>query len=246
MALILREMSTTYGRSPGGYIWAVLEPALGIALLTAIFSLGFKSPPIGINFPIFYATGMVPFLMFSSLSGSIATSLLFSKRLLAYPSVTFVDAIIGRLIVNGLTQLMVAYFILFGILMMFETRTVPDLLVIFQTFFLTIVLSLGVGTMNCFLFTMVPVWQRAWSVITRPLFILSCVLFLFETVPQPYRDILWYNPLVHVVGRMRSAFYPSYDAAYVSYTYVYSVALISLAVGLVFLSRYHRDMLNDG
>ena len=27
-ALIMREMQTTYGRSPGGYLWAVLEPVL--------------------------------------------------------------------------------------------------------------------------------------------------------------------------------------------------------------------------
>ncbi|MDJ0823602.1 MAG: sugar ABC transporter permease, partial [Paracoccaceae bacterium] len=26
MALMLREMSTSFGRSPGGYLWAILEP----------------------------------------------------------------------------------------------------------------------------------------------------------------------------------------------------------------------------
>ena len=35
-ALVLREMSTTNGRSPGGYLWAILEPAAGIALLTIV------------------------------------------------------------------------------------------------------------------------------------------------------------------------------------------------------------------
>ena len=53
LALILREMSSTHGKSPGGYLWMVLEPALGIALLSAIFSLGFRSPRLGTNFPIF-------------------------------------------------------------------------------------------------------------------------------------------------------------------------------------------------
>jgi ABC-type polysaccharide/polyol phosphate export systems, permease component len=52
MALILREIATTYGRSPGGYVWAVLEPAAGIALLTLIFSAGFRSPPLGTVFSL--------------------------------------------------------------------------------------------------------------------------------------------------------------------------------------------------
>jgi capsular polysaccharide transport system permease protein len=30
VALIMREMATSYGRSPGGYIWAIAEPVAGI------------------------------------------------------------------------------------------------------------------------------------------------------------------------------------------------------------------------
>jgi len=120
-ALVMREMATTNGRSPGGYIWAVLEPAAGIALLSAIFALGFRNPAIGTNFAIFYATGLVPFLLFMDLSGKIALSLLFSKPLLSYPAVTFIDAILGRFIVNLLTQIMVSYVVFVGILLMFET-----------------------------------------------------------------------------------------------------------------------------
>jgi hypothetical protein len=43
-ALILREMATTYGRSPGGYLWAVLEPVAGVALLSLVFSLALRNP----------------------------------------------------------------------------------------------------------------------------------------------------------------------------------------------------------
>jgi len=245
LALVLREMSTTYGRSPGGYVWAILEPALGIALLTAVFSLGFRSPSIGTNFPIFYATGMVPFLMYTDVASKISSSLMFSRRLLEYPSVTYIDAMIARLIVNGLTQLMVSYIVFVGILMLFETQTVPDLPVIFVAFSMVFVLAMGVGVMNCFLFTMFPVWQRSWAVMTRPLFIISCIFFLFETIPQPYRDVLWYNPLVHIIGMMRRGFYPGYDAPYVSVLYVFGVGLGLIMVGLLFLNRYHRDLLND-
>ncbi len=246
MALVLREMATTHGKSPGGYLWAVLEPVAAITLMTMIFSVGFRSPSIGINFPIFYATGMLPFSIFMDISAKIAASLMFSKALLAYPKVTFVDAIFGRLIVSLMTQLLVSYIVFVGILLIFETRTAPDLPVIATAYAMVTVLGLGVGTINCFLMTTFPVWQRVWSVMTRPLFIISCIFFVFDTIPQPYRDYLWFNPLVHVVGMMRHGFYPSYDAPYVSVTYVFAVGLGLMVIGLVFLRHYHRDLLNNG
>ncbi|MEP3674742.1 ABC transporter permease [Sulfitobacter sp.] len=246
LALVLREMVTTYGRSPGGYLWAVLEPVAGIALLTIIFSAGFRSPALGISFPLFYASGMLPFLMYSDLSGKVSLSILFSKPLLAYPAVTYLDAILARFFVNLLTQLLVAYLVLFGILTFFDTKIVPDYPTVVLGFFMAACLALGVGTFNCYLFLRFPVWQRTWSILMRPLFIISCIFFLFDTIPQPYRDILWYNPIVHVVGLMRRGFYANYDAPYVSLIYVFGISMLCFLAGLTLLYRGHRRLVNDG
>lgn len=244
VALMLREMSTTNGRSPGGYLWAVLEPVAGIALLSLVFSVAFRTPALGISFPMFYATGMLPFLMFMAINNTVAQSLKFSRPLLAYPTVTFVDALIARFLLNAMTQLMVAYIVLAGIALLFETRTTPNYTVIVQAFALTALLGAGLGTLNAFLFGRYPILQQAWSIIMRPMFIMSCIFFLFETIPQPYRDWLWWNPIVHLVGMMRHGFYGTYDATYVSVSYLMVVSLATLALGLVFLRRYHRDLLN--
>jgi len=245
-ALVLREMVTTYGRSPGGYLWAVLEPVAGIGLLTLIFSAGFRSPALGTSFPLFYATGMLPFLMYSDLSSKVAMSILFSKPLLAYPAVTYLDAILARFIVNLLTQLLVAYIVLIGIMTFFDTQIVPDYPAIVMAFASAAFLGLGIGTINCYLFIKIPLWQRAWSILMRPMFIVSCIFFLFETVPLPYRDVLWYNPLVHVIGKMRTGFYANYDAPYVSLMYVFGISMLCMLSGLVLLYRGHRALVNDG
>lgn len=245
-ALVLREMVTTYGRSPGGYVWAVLEPVAGIALLTLIFSAGFRSPALGTSFPLFYATGMLPFLMFTDVSGKISLAILFSKPLLAYPAVTYMDAILARFVVNMLTQLLVSYVLLGGIMLFFDTQIVPDYPTIVLGFAMAAMLALGIGTLNCYLFVRVPLWQRAWSILMRPMFIISCIFFIFDTIPQPYRDILWYNPLVHIVGLMRRGFYANYDAAYVSLMYLTGVSMVCFLAGIVLLYRGHRVLVNDG
>jgi capsular polysaccharide transport system permease protein len=243
MALILREMASTYGRSPGGYAWIILEPTLGIALMSMLYSLGFKNPALGTNFAIFFATGILPFTMFNDVSNKTAQSINYSRSLLAYPRVTFMDAIVARLVLTVLTQLLVGCIILTFIRLTWETRTVLQIDRAILSYAMAIAMGLGLGLLNCFLMTMFPLWQRAWGIMTRPLFLLSGTLLLYENMPEIAQDILWWNPLMHVTGEMRAAFYLQYEAKYVTPVFVFAVAGVLALVGLIFLRRYHRDML---
>jgi capsular polysaccharide transport system permease protein len=236
-------MSATYGRSPGGYIWAILEPALGVAIMAAIFSVGFRSPPLGTNFPIFYATGLLPFFLYVNVSTAVAQAINQSRQLLNYPRVTFIDAILARFFLATLTQLLVGYLILTGILMIFDTQTVLNLPLILLAYSMAAALALGVGLMNSVLMTRWAIWHTVWSVINRPLVIISNIIFLVDEIPEPYRSWLMWNPIVHIAGLMRRAFYYSYEATYVDVTYVFLVSLILATFGLLFLRRYYRDFL---
>lgn len=245
VALVFREMATTYGRSAAGYIWAVAEPVAGIILLTAIFSLAFESPPLGTSFPLFYASGYLPFTMYLDISNKVANSIRFSKPLLFYPGVTYFDAILARFILNGLTQVMVTLIVVPAIILLFRVKVIIDIPALALGLLMAAVLALGVGTLNCFLITAVPSWERIWAILNRPLFIISAIFFVFESVPNPYRDWLWFNPLVHVIGQVRKGVFPTYDADYVSYIYLFGVSGAALFFGLLLLGRFHRDLINS-
>lgn len=245
-ALILREMATTYGRKPGGYIWTILEPIAGIFIITTMFVLaGLRYPSLGTNFAIFYATGLLPFFVFTHVSQKIAGSLRYSSRLLAYPRVTVLDALLARFLLNLLTQLLVAYLVIGGILLTQDTGTQLVLSSIVLGFAMAAALALGLGTLNCFLISMFPMWATVWALITRPLVFVSGVMILVEELPWEWRDYLLWNPLVHVVSEVRSGFYHGYDPTYVSPAYVFGVALVAGVVGLLFLWRFHRDILEQ-
>ncbi|MEL6419311.1 MAG: ABC transporter permease, partial [Pseudomonadota bacterium] len=97
--------------------------------------------------------------------------------------------------------------------------------------------------LNCALIGLISVWENVWGIINRPLFLVSGVIFLYDDMPPLAQDILWYNPLIHIIGLMRSGFYPTYEATYFSAAYVVSVSLLCLFMGVVLLRRYHRDIL---
>ena len=77
--MMLREMVTTYGRSPGGYLWAVLEPVAAIGLLSLVFSLAFRAPSLGGNFPLFYASAYLPYMLFIDINNKLAAAIRFSR-----------------------------------------------------------------------------------------------------------------------------------------------------------------------
>lgn len=245
VALMLREMATTYGRSPGGYLWAVLEPVGGIAVLSLAFSVFLERPALGTNFPLFYATAFLPFTLYSVLAQKVALSIVFSKPLLAYPAVTFADAILARFALNALTQIVVFALVILGIHAIFGLRAALDWPAILLGLSMAAALGLGVGTLNCYLRAVFPLWDTIWSIANRPLFLVSGIFFLFEGLPAQMRALLWFNPLIHITGAMRAGFYPSYRPDYISPTLVFGISLVTLAAGLLALRHSHRAILND-
>lgn len=245
-ALILREMATRYGRSPGGYVWAILEPLGAIIVLSVGFSLVLRSPSLGNNFVLFYATGYLPFNVYSAVSNNGARALMFSRPLLQYPSVVWLDAVLARTALAALTIVMVSAILLTGIIAYYDLPVRVDLEPVILAMALATLLALGVGMMNCVITGLLPAWEQIWTIVSRPLFLASAVIYVYEDLPPMAQDILWYNPVIHLTGLMRTGFYENYTPGYISLTYVALVSMGLIAFGMLFLQRYHKDIINAG
>ena len=232
-ALMLREMATRYGRSRLGYVWAVLEPVGFIALLSLVFAQIAHAPPVGRSFPLFYATGYVAFHWFHDISSVVGRSVHVNRPLLAFPAVTPLDTVIARFVLQSLTGLAVAIVIFAAILAVTPDQVRPSPVPLLMAFATAAGLGLSVGLFNVWAFALSRTWELAWGLISRPLFLISCVFFSYWSLPLHIRDALWWNPLVHVAGSMRAGFYPGYEATHVSPSYVLAVAAGLALVGLM-------------
>ena len=241
-ALIVREMGIKFGRSAGGYAWAIAEPLGGILLLSVAFSLALRSPPLGSSFILFYATGMIPFSMYGAMWKGVSKAISSNKGLLNYPVVSVTDALIAKATLDFMTVLLVGLLLFSGIILTLDLHVNLDLGAIALAFRLASSLGLGVGAMNCVLFGFFPTWKNVWAVLNRPLFILSGVLFLFEEAPPAFQKVLWWNPLFHVIGTMRDGFYGAYHPQYISLPYVFGLSLALLVTG-GWLMRRHAAFL---
>ena len=230
-ALIVREMTTRYGNKFGGYMWAVLDPVLTIAILTTVFSTIAHVPPLGRSFTLFFATGYAVFYMYRSTSDQVSNAVEANRALLNYPVVSPLDAVVSRITLQILT-LYVVNVLLFGVLYFVVPFEKLDIGSILLASIISIALGAGVGTSNIVWFHLSSTYQQIWGIINRPAFIVSGVFFLPETIPHPFREVLLWNPLVHIIGLFRKGFYPTYRAEYVDLPYITGLAIFSITFGV--------------
>lgn len=243
-ALMLREMGSTYGRQPGGYLWAVLQPVGSIAMMAAAFSLITHRPALGSSFILFYATGYLPFDLFGKIADRVGGAIRSARALLAYPRVSWIDTILARLFLALLTQAVIFLLVIGAILALVPSRSQPAAGPILESFGLAATIGLAIGLLNCLISGHFPLWDRIWAILRTPLIFGSGVLFLYDSMPRFVQGILWWNPLTHAIARMRAGFYPSYRADFVSLTYGFGVALALIALCLPLLRQGYRAALD--
>lgn len=244
-ALMLREMGSTYGRNPGGYLWAFIEPLAAIAVMALAFSVFLRSPPIGTSFILFFATGFLPYGLYMTIAQCTQSALRYSRQLLAYPRVTWLDAVLARFLLNGLTEVAVIVTVWVGILVFADTHATIRVWPLVNALTLAMLGGLGIGLVNALLMGLFPIWGVFWGIISRPLFFASGIFFLYESLPPGLQAVLWFNPLFHVTALARSGFYGSYDAAFVSLPYCYGIALALIAVGLICMRAWYKVVLEQ-
>ena len=243
-ALVVREMGVKFGRSSGGYFWAIAQPLGGILLLSIAFSLALRTPPIGTSFLLFYATGIIPFTMYAAMAGGVAGAIGTNKGLLNYPVVSVLDAIFAKFVLNFMTVTLVGVLLFWGIITFQGLHVTLDPAMLVLGTVMASAIGLGVGALNCVLFGFFPTWKNVWGVLTRPLFIVSGIFFTFESAPKAFQEVLWFNPITHAIAVMRSGIFAVYDPQFVSLPYVFGIAG-GLFVAGAWLARRHAGYLID-
>lgn len=241
-ALLMREMSARYGRTSGGYFWAVAEPVGMIMVTSLAFSILARVPEIGQSFTMFFATGYLSFNFYRITSQQMSMAVRANYSLLQYPNVTPYDALIARLALQTLTNLFVAFIILGGTIWWTNEPVQLNFPLMAGAVGAATLMATGAGFMNAVLFHVFPTYEQLFNIANRPLFLISGIFFTPESMPTQIRDLLAWNPLVHVISAFREAIYPVYHATLSSLGYPFAVGLVTLFFGMILLKRYDERL----
>lgn len=232
-ALFLRELKTRFGAYRLGLVWAVLEPAAFVALLSFIRAINGSTETAGLPTPIFFALGYIPFQLFSKLVTQSANAVNANRGLFSYRQVKPFDALIARALLEVLISLAVlAMFFIVLAWMGFDVR-IDNPLRFISIYLLITFMGLGLGIIVCVGVVHMKELDKIVPMLLRPLFFISGLFFSVSMIPQQHHDLLLWNPLLHAIELMREACYDKFHSSDVSTGFVFMVALSAMTIGMM-------------
>ena len=231
-ALILRETRSRFGRSQLGYLWAIAEPLCYIISLSLLFDAISRHSPFGSSVALFFATGLLPYQLYSRIASALVTAFDANEALLTYPIVKPVDTLVARALLELATAALVMI-LLFGGLVLLAGAPEPESLHVMVLAILGLALfGFGIGTINAVIAKLFVSWRQVYDVISRPLMLVCGVFFTLDTLPAGARDIISYIPVTHGIELFRSGYYSGYRSTVVSISYLFVSGLVLCLIGL--------------
>ena len=152
--------------------------------------------------------------------------------MLAYPIVGMLDVVLGRAVLEILGAIWMVAAVL-AVLSMLGSDVIPaDPVQAFIAFTATILLSIGIGLIASLLAMLFETFVTIWALILVLFYIGSGSFFVISFLPQIAISILEWNPVLHCTEWMRRAYYPGYPEQVLDKTYVLSVTIGALVLGL--------------
>jgi len=243
-ALVLREMLTRFGARRMGAFWMVFEPILHVVIVMFIFTTIRGREVPGMDFPLYLATGMIPFFMMRNIALRLMDAISANQALFAYQQIKPLDTLIARTIVEFSLYACV-YVLVVGALGLWAGYDISmhDPLAWFAALATGVVFSAGLGLIFC-------VWARAFPnaktfirVLFLPVYLISGVIFPIWKLPEAYMPWLLWNPYLHVIDNLRSSIFVAYPETYgISFSYPAKAALVVLCLGLAMYRLRRHDL----
>ncbi|WP_426959659.1 ABC transporter permease [Muricoccus radiodurans] len=232
-ALMLREARTFFTHSKLGYTWALFEPLTHVfVLMIAISFLGGDHPPvIGDSLPVFYMTGVLPYLFLCHLTEKGMDLARSQRVVLTLPTVNLADVIAASLLLRAATDAVVLI-VSVGVFIAIGMAELPrDALSLVLAYLLLFLLGSGIAAVNMALSTLSSVPEKIWPIALRAFYFLSGIFYHPDAMPTEFREIVLWNPLLHVIEWVRQAYFPLYVSPYLDTGYVFRCAVAALLLG---------------
>jgi lipopolysaccharide transport system permease protein len=202
--LVWRDIKVRYKQTALGVLWAIIQPVMTMLVFSIFFGKLAKLSSDGIPYPIFSFAALVPWTLFSNGLTQATNSLVASSNLikkvyfprLIIPIATVLAGVIDFLLAFAVLLVLMLYY---GITPTINTLWLPLFLL------LTIITSLAVS-----------LWLSALNVEYRDIkYVIPFLtqIWLFATpiaysstlLPEPWRTVYGFNPMVGVVEGFRWA-----------------------------------------
>ena len=235
-ALMMRELSTRFGRDGLGFAWLVIEPlafCVGVILLWKLLKPEYEH---GLRTTPFIFTGYTSIVLIRHLVSFSMNSLTANVGLLHHRDVTAVHIFLSRNFLEfaGAT---LSFFLVYSALFAFGQIGLPhDLLLLYGGWFLLGWVGMGFGLMLAGLAMQFDVIERIVPIVTYLLIPLSGAFVMVEWVPYQWRETYLLLPFAHGIEMIRSSVFGEFTKTHYHPAYALAFATVMNVMGLLLIS----------
>ena len=228
---VARDLRKAYKRSSLGYLWSMLNPLMMMLIITAVFSVILK---IQVEYySVFLFAALMPWQYFNQTVLGGLDSIRANRRIIEHvpiPKYVFILSLAFSNLANLFLALVpfcaVALFV--GKSLTWSMMLLP--VIVLPLMMLSVGAALLFATMNVFFDDT----RHLTDVLLQAMYYLTPIMYGVEHLPASLAKWLQFNPMYHIIGLMRSAFYfgmvPGLESFMISFGAGLGVLLIGLAV----------------
>ncbi|ONG41684.1 polysialic acid transporter [Alkanindiges hydrocarboniclasticus] len=242
-ALFLRELQTRFGHYRLGYLWAILEPGLLVGTKLVLFGSIMQRAIPSMSYSLFLICGVLPFLMVMRSATKSMGAVSSNKGLFIYRSVKPIDAVIARVLLEGILYFIVFFIFLFALVYAGDEISFSNIPALLGCWLILLIFSLGFSLIMAVLGDLSEELAKFVKSFFFILYFLSAVMYSVNTIPVQYHVYILWNPIVHGLEYMRHTINPDYSINFISLRYLIYSTIIVLFVGLLSYKSRERIML---
>jgi lipopolysaccharide transport system permease protein len=233
--LVWRDIKIRYRQSLLGAGWAVVQPFMIMVVFSILFGRVAKLPSDGIPYPIFYYSGLLPWMYFATALTQATNSLVNNQALVKKVYVPrMILPIVG--VLSGLPDLGLSFVVLLAMLFVYGVAPGVGILLL-PVFVLTATLTaVSLGLWLSALNAMYRDIRHALPLVIQVAMFASPVVYPSSLVPESWRWLYRLNPMAGVIEGFRWALLSRGQSPDTSLLAAV-VALIVLLVGGVLFFR---------
>ena len=242
-ALMLHDIKSRFFGNGLGYVVTIIWPATHIAIIVAIYVVGRRPVPYGSSGFLYASTGILPYIAWSYMSRFTMMGVSQNRSFMAYPVIKILDMIVARLALESVSIFIITVGLV-SVSEMLQVDAMPlDIGTAVCGLLSAVLLGVGFGVLNSVIVMIFPLWALGYVVIVILFWFTAGLAINPEALPAELGYYVSWNPLMHSVEWIRSAYYADFPAHLLSKSYVLSFGAGTLALGLVMeraLKRYFK------
>ena len=242
IALMIRELTTRFGRENIGFLWVMVEPLLFAGLVAIVWAAMRGSETHGISIISFVITGYIPLTLFRSAVSRSVKVFEVNGSLLYHRQIKLIDFIFVRFLIEMIGSLFALMFIgtalyvvgIFPLPYSFGHMLLGWLLYSLFTFSMCLVIA-PLSEMSDILEKFIPV-------VTYLMIPLSGTFFLVQWLTPSMREFILWSPPVTAMELLRFGLYGHSMRPYYDISLVVIFSLIMTVIGLALCRKVRRTL----